>query len=106
MSVVTNTILASFSLGEEGRKLVNEFFPDGLGFVWVDDPKLPPGWYGGSKYLECDLAIGAFNHLDLNGLIEHLHSIELPCQLIVQEQEDFEFRIIDIAIENDVSIKP
>lgn len=102
MSVVTNAILHMSNMEREEDRLndVNKFFPPETGFVDVDDPKLPTGWYGGTKMLEAPLALGAFNHLDLEGLITHLKSIpwEEPqeVQLIVQEQEDEKFRIIEL----------
>jgi hypothetical protein len=69
----------------------------------VKDKRLPDGWYGGTKYLECDIAIGAFNHLELESLIQHLREIGGPfadeLQLMVKEQEDSQFRIIDICPE-------
>lgn len=103
MSVVTNVILHYSMFGPAYLAKVNEFFGDRSGFVSVDDESLPRGWYGGSKYLECDLAIGAFNHLDLDGLVRHLCSLPEPeedageVQLMVLEQEEFRFRIINIA---------
>jgi len=111
MSVVTNVILHMGCLDDEqGEKLlaqVNEFFDnedrDCMGFVLVDDPSLPEGWYGGTKMLECTLAIGAFNYLDLGDLVEHLRQIKWPryiqgnVQLMVKEQDHGRFRIIDVA---------
>jgi hypothetical protein len=113
MSVVTNAILA---YRERGRTQVlpriNAFFVDdyaagtghnATGFVHVEDARLPRHWYGGAKMLERDLAIGAFNHLDLDALVSHLCSLWTPddedMQLIVKEQEDSRFRIINIADE-------
>ena len=108
MSVVTNAILHMGVLDQEEEpellKEVNFFFSDGRrGFVLVDDPSLPSGWYGGSKMLECSLAIGAFNHLDLNALLAHLREVDWPTdqrdlvQLIVKEQNDDSFRIINVC---------
>lgn len=77
MSVVTNAILyyPSFVALDFLAK-VNEFFTaDGRsGFVSVKDSKLPVHWYGGGKNLECELAIGAFNHLDLERLTKPLNA--------------------------------
>jgi hypothetical protein len=108
MSVVTNVILHMGYLDETYLAQVNEFFDkedrDGRkGFVLVDDPTLPRGWYGGTKMLECTLAIGAFNYLDLDDLVEHLRKIKWPrytqgnVQLMVKEQDHGRFRIIDVA---------
>ena len=55
-------------------------------------------WYGGTKMLETPLYVGAFNHLDLEGLIEHMKEVkwEEPenVQLIVKLQEADKFEII------------
>ncbi len=112
MSWVTNTILHFGSLGRdyERRPLeqVNVFItehvgPEARGFVSVEDESLPCGWYGGGKNLECSLAIGAFNGLDINGLIEHLCNLcaanaldPVATQLILRDQEEEKFRVISI----------
>ncbi len=97
MSVVTNTIL-SYPIEEYCPELerlleVNRFFAGSEGFVYCDD-------YGGTKMLETNIAIGAFNYLQLDELVKHLKGIkwEQPdgVQLIVQEQNDSRFRIINI----------
>ena len=109
MSGVTNILLC---LGrDDARKAegkiadVNRFFDcawayGGKGFVCLDDPALPKGWYGGSKYLEASVYAGAFNQLPLDSLIEHLRSIEWEepqcVQLLVQEQDDERFRLINV----------
>lgn len=101
MSVVTNCILCldiqntSFAYGDEedpGLAAVNRFFTDGRGFVCVDDKGLPRGWYGGTKMMEANIYLGAFNYLDLAGLIAHIKSLpwKVPTgnQLFVMEQDD------------------
>ncbi len=102
MSDVTNTIL-TFPAGTDKKILnkVNKFF-DETGFVNCDGV-VPGGWYGGTKMLETNICIGAFNHLDIEGLVKHLEAIdwERPnhrcnVQLIIQEQWEDEFRIITI----------
>ena len=109
MSFVTNILLC---LGrDDARKAegkiadVNRFFDcawayGGKGFVSLDDPALPKGWYGGSKYLEASVYAGAFNQLPLDSLIEHLRSIEWEephcIQLLVHEQDDERFRLINV----------
>src|SRR5689334_10773540 len=104
MSVVTNAILHCGSYGDEFLRRVNEFFSAGAGFVSVTSDRLPYKWYGGTKALECDLAIGAFNHLDLTGLIDHLRKVGGPfadeLQLMVKEQEHNRFRMINIIDES------
>lgn len=108
MSWVTNTILHYGGLGPEFLQEVNRYFvevqgyPEGYeGLVSVDDPRLPSGWYGGHKYLECDLAIGALNHVDLTAFIAYIREV---CnkkgwggvQLIMMDQEEAMFHIIEI----------
>jgi len=105
MSVVTNAILTYSILEQEDETNrigeVNKFFGESRGFVHCDTPTLERGWYGGTKMLETNVAIGSFNHLRLNDFVEHLESIkwEEPqnVQLIVQEQDDERFRIITLA---------
>lgn len=99
MSVVTNIILnIGISENEEERmKEVNNYFDNGVSFVSVDDEKLPRGWYGGSKMLECNIYIGAFNHLYFDDFMKHLQSVkwEYPKQLqiIVKGDDDNIFHI-------------
>lgn len=104
MSAVTNVILAA-AIGDACRpgwlEEVNRFFgPNVTGFVSGTDAGLPPDWYGGDKRLECFLGIGAFNHLNLDELEEHLHGMQWrypdSVQLIVREHERQRFRIIDV----------
>lgn len=105
MSVVTNVVLlAGCDIAETQLIQINEFFGEDVqGFVSADDPSLPRGWYGGSKMLECRVAIGAFNYLNLDGLIEHIrtkvkwsiyhcHAV----QLAVREDQKFSFRLIEV----------
>jgi hypothetical protein len=110
MSQVTNVILTAleYSEPEELQNKVNQYFGehgDEYGFVHSDNVKdfnnyntIP--WYGGSKSLEADVLIGAFNYLNLQDLIIFLRSIQWDnpplVQLIVKEQEDDLFRIINI----------
>jgi hypothetical protein len=109
MSWVTNAILHYEQwYGPDFLEQVNAFFEGSAkGFVSVHDEQLPRHWYGGSKHLECELAIGAFNHLDVEGLAQHLCSLIGPhlaedyeeLQLIVLEQEQQRFRLINITDE-------
>ena len=109
MSFVTNLIL-SFSIREDEKSRVDElnlFQNNGRGFelVSVDfereiNPESDRTWYGGSKFLETPLFIGAYNHLDIDGLIEHLKIVnwEYPedVQLFLKEQEFDTFKIIEL----------
>jgi hypothetical protein len=100
MSVVTNAILHFSGDPTTFLPKVNTFFEGRQrGFTSVDDPRLPRGWYGGSKMLECELALGAFNHLDLDALIRHLRAAaphDDDLQLMVMEQEEARFRLINV----------
>jgi hypothetical protein len=60
-------------------------------------------WYGGVKYLECEMAVGALNHLNLEEFVSFLKmrilwddAIDGTCQLLVKEQETYRFKLIDI----------
>ena len=110
MSEVTNLIL-SFSSHEDQKSRLSEinlFQNNGREFEIVSadyerDPNKPNEevWYGGSKYLETPLFIGAINHLDMEGLLEHLKDVywEEPenVQLIVKEPNTHKFRIIELT---------
>ena len=81
MSDVTNLVMSLWFEDARGpaSKLseVNSFFSSPIkGLTSVDDPSLPRGWYGGSKMLEADLFVGAFNHLNLKEFINHLRRIQ------------------------------
>lgn len=77
MSQITNVIL---NMGTNTRQeakdclqQVNRFFQDSeIGFVYVND------WHAEESVhlLEVDLAIGAFNYLDLAALFQHLRTID------------------------------
>ena len=104
MSEVTNLILTC-SLGEKEEVVlsqINKFEVDDRSFkiVSINDKKLPKGWYGGTKYMECNIFMGAYNYLNLNKFIRHLKSIEWEdsedVQLIIREQHEDHFRIINI----------
>ena len=107
MSNVTNMIL-SFSVcenEEERVKEINSFSNKGKGFniTSVDfEKELTPKtrWYAGSKMIETNLFLGAYNHLDVDGLINHLKSIKWEdpeiVQLILKEEHDEKFKIVEI----------
>lgn len=105
MSYVCDTILITpIYFDEEAEVLeeVNKFFEGSKGFVSVSDKSLPRGWYGGPKALQCGMFIGAFNYLDVDKLVNHLHNIDWKetyghsVQLIIKNENDNEFRIITI----------
>lgn len=99
MSLVTNAILCfSITNGETvSEEAINRFANEPTGcegqrFVSCNDPKLPRGWYGGSKMLECEVYIAAFNYMDVEGWIAHLRSLPWrypeDVQLFLKEQDD------------------
>ena len=101
MSYVTNIILVALSWGPNFLDEINVFFEEEnqKGLVSVEDESLPHHWFGGYKGLECAIAIGAFNYLNLERFIDHITSLKelvINCQLIVMEQDNFQYRIIDI----------
>ena len=105
MSKVTNLILLT-GLGESEEYLTESFRKfkvqgEPFNIVWIDDKTLPSAWYGGTKHFEANVFIGAYNYLDLPSLITFLKSEvkwEDPTyvQLLVQEQDDLKFKLIDI----------
>lgn len=101
MSQITNVILnMGTNTNQEAKdylQQVNSFFDDkDIGFVYVNN------WHAEESVhiLEVDLAIGAFNYLDLEALTKHLRTIDwrdpVGVQLLVREQNDTGFRIIDV----------
>lgn len=105
MSHVTNAILA-FDVMDDDMPLerINAGI-NGKGFTTVDDPELPYGWYGGDKFLETPLLIGAFNYLDIDGLLRHLAALPWQhperVQLIVKDDNDDRFSILYPAAPED-----
>ena len=106
MSDVTNLIFALSVTDDNLGKMdeVNTYFvAKGIKpLVSVDDERLPRAWYGGSKFLECGLYLGAFNHLNLDEFIKHVRTISWrfpeSVQIIVKEQEDMKFTTIDLDL--------
>tara|TARA_R110000765_G_scaffold235758_1_gene338702 strand:- start:5579 stop:5920 length:342 start_codon:yes stop_codon:yes gene_type:complete len=112
MSEVTSLII-SFSIGEDEKSRMNEvnlFLNNGRGFkINSADFEEGTNWlgkenrkrrYGGSKMLEIPLYMGAFNHLDLEGLIDHMKELEWEepenVQLMVKVQESDKFEIFEL----------
>src|ERR1700749_823495 len=104
MSVVTSAILTMVPGEEEFQEAlakINAYFDDKFckGFVSVEDAE--PRCYGGNKALQISLAIGAFNYLNLKGLVDHIKKVtepddSWPVQLFVQEEEECGLRIITV----------
>jgi hypothetical protein len=108
VSSVTNLILHMGILENKDQRIaeVNKYFleKDTKPLISIEAPAR--GWYGGDKYLECNLYLGAFNYLYLGEFVAHLKSLswEEPgsLQAIVKEQGDDNFRIIDVFHEEPV----
>ena len=103
MSVVTNLLIAYGN--EDDEKVLQQLsqylhHEQPFRIVSVEDATLPKGWYGGSKHLETGLLIGAYNSLQLAELLAFMKTMEWAepedVQLIVKEQWDIKFRIIDL----------
>lgn len=115
MSVVTNLIV-TWGCGEGDSKNYDEDIILRINNYFKEDTSAGANqrfpivrntdWYGGSKHLECGLAIGAFNYLNLEEFIEYLKSINWKykdeVQVIVKEQDDMRFRVIDIFPDDEV----
>ena len=106
MSYVTNCLIHFSNLENEieALKSINSFFESDAHkqkpFISIEDSSLPNKWYGGSKASEAPLAFGAFNFLDVEALLNHIREIKFKApecvQLIVQNQDDDKFSIIDV----------
>lgn len=72
-------------------------------FVHVEDEKLPMYWYGGSKVLQANVAIGAFNYINLPQMIEGMRSKidfnKYECdyvQMLIQDEHNVGFGLITV----------
>ena len=108
MSRVTNAILTS-PCGEDFTARLKEVgesisgwsgVAEGQNFVSVEDPALPHGWYGGSKFLECDIAIAAFNYVGEEAIREAVASAKWAhpedVRVFIMGQEDDAFYSLDV----------
>ncbi|MDX1954847.1 MAG: hypothetical protein SFU20_04885 [Chitinophagaceae bacterium] len=105
MSKVTNLIVTS-SISENVDNLKSaflKFLVNGRPFdlVSIENENAPQGWYGGSKFIEANIFIGAYNELNLEELIHFMRndiSWESPelVQLIFKKQNKFKFEVIDL----------
>ncbi len=107
MSVVTNVILTyGICAGEnddmELLKEINNLNEQGK-LVHVEDVSLPDCWFCNGKALEANIAVGAFNYLNLKGWVkrmrEQINFAYYQCdfvQLIIQEEDDVGFGIIEV----------
>ncbi|NVO30788.1 hypothetical protein [Hymenobacter lapidiphilus] len=104
MSRVTNLMIA-FNSSEDSKGVIEQlrkFTYRNLPFniTSVKDEKLPESWYGGTKYLECNILLGAFNHFEIKPLVEYMRQMTWDSpecvQLIIKEEWDVRFRIVEV----------
>lgn len=102
MSVVTNLFITC-SASEDEDKLkpaLSLYLHQGKPFRIGLLNDLPRYVYGGTKNIEATIFFGVYNHLDLQSLVNHLRTIQWEnpedVQVILKEQHDFKFRIIDL----------
>lgn len=102
MSIVTNLFIAC-SAGENAEELKSAlalYLHQGKPFHIGLLNDLPRYLYGGTKNIEAIIFFGVYNHLDLQSLINHRRTIQWhnpeDVTIIVKEQNDFKFRIIDL----------
>ena len=107
MSRVTNLIL-TFSLLENELECINkvnqfQYQKLRMNLVSVDfnkNVKRKEAWYGGTKFIEARIYIGAFNYLDLDEFMAHLKKIDWQkpehVQVIVKEPGQEKFRMVEL----------
>lgn len=97
MSVVTNVVLCFDEPDPHVRmREIDALFPEGRGFGLTLNRRSAVNStfpvYGGTKCLEAEIAVGAFNYLDLDGLKNHLltavHWEEPMAVLLVYLQQE------------------
>ena len=118
MSRVTNAILTS-SVGEdfaarliEVGAAISEWSgaAEGQNFVSVEDPSLPHGWYGGYKFLECDIAIAAFNYVGPQVIMDAVSAAKWRdpglVRVFILDQEDDCFSPHEITKPSPQGVRP
>jgi hypothetical protein len=100
--------MLSFSISENAAarmKEVNSFRYGVLemnlvSFDFDQDYQKRTAWYGGSKYWKGHLHVGAINYLPLDEFITHLKTVlwndTASVQLIIREEEEIRYKIIDL----------
>lgn len=86
-----------FNHNGEDLNLVSADYLRGTNLLGKDNRK---SWYGGNKFLETPLYIGAYNNFDILSFIDYLKLIDWEeiekVQVIVQEQDDDTFKMIGL----------
>ena len=117
MSLVTNIILSVGVYDDEQIAEVNAYLSKTYEYgntrpiplIDIRDPAVSPDGYGGTKSLECRLFIGAYNYFRLDEFLAFLQTIRwsdpTSLQLMVKEQQDRKFRLIDVMNYHPASIE-
>lgn len=105
MSRVTNVIL-TWSIMEDDNvigeinEVVRQANDRGQRFVSCKDPSLPDGWYGGSKMLETNIAIAAFNYFGPSEVIDALTLVKWQepenVRVMICDQDDLAFTMHEL----------
>ena len=105
MSHVTNLMII-FSCSEDVEDIIREinrfrFNGHDFNIVSIDDQALPGKWYGGSKRMEAEVLVGAYNHLPLSDLLSFLKKIHWQnpedVQVLYKTEQEFKFTLIDLV---------
>lgn len=107
MSKVTNLILAFSTIENKDDciEAINNYKYRNLkmNLVSIDFSKdMDSGtvWYGGTKFMEANILLGAFNYFDIEDFRNYLRTIHWQSpelvQLIIKEQDDEKFKIIEL----------
>ena len=109
MSAVTNLICA-YGLcandlnNEKILEKINECCPAFGKLTHIDSNTLPDGWYANGKMAEANIAIGTFNHLDIDQWVKNIRETiplidAFECdyvQFIVSDDNSEGFGIINV----------
>lgn len=107
MSRVTNIILSFSTVEDEDARIkeVNAFQYRHLQLDLVSadynkDMEKGTVWYGGTKFLETRIYVGAFNYFDTQAFLAHVKQIswEEPedVLLIIKEEWDTRFKLVSL----------
>ena len=108
MSHVTNIVFTATGFNDvnwsDNLIEVNRHIVEKQGCIWgfvdIHDEYIPKKWYVGTNFLEVNMAIGAFDVIDLDALKEKIRSLpwERPTgvQLIIRDQLDDRFSVWNV----------
>lgn len=90
MSWVTNLII-SFGFDDPNERVIDKWFEENTGSFTRPLHRFPEH-YGGTKYLETSLLVGAYNYLPLDKLLDFLYELEWEepesLQVLVKGEDD------------------